>query len=235
MLLARIITLSPISLEKETIQNLILAFLCYCVIIIPNSLANILRTFVNSCISSRIPFSELLSLVVFNNSCFSCIIRLMKVAIYPGSFDPITFGHIDIVDRATSLFDQVIIGVAESRSKEPLFSTDERIELVKETFKDNNKINVIGYSKKLTVDLARENNAIAIIRGLRAVADFEYEFQLATMNRSLAPDIESIFFTPKDTLIYVSSSLVKEIAQFGGNVERFVPKHIVSALDKKFS
>ena len=129
----------------------------------------------------------------------------MKVAIYPGSFDPITFGHIDIVDRATSLFDQVIIGVAESRSKEPLFSTDERIELVKETFKDNNKINVIGYSKKLTVDLARENNAIAIIRGLRAVADFEYEFQLATMNRSLAPDIESIFFTPKDTLIYVSS------------------------------
>ena len=159
----------------------------------------------------------------------------MKVAIYPGSFDPITFGHIDIVDRATSLFDQVIIGVAESRTKEPLFSTDERIELVKETFKDNNKINVIGYSKKLTVDLARENNAIAIIRGLRAVADFEYEFQLATMNRSLAPDIESIFFTPKDTLIYVSSSLVKEIAQFGGNVERFVPKHIVLALDKKFS
>ena len=150
----------------------------------------------------------------------------MKVAIYPGSFDPITFGHIDIVDRATSLFDQVIIGVAESRSKEPLFSTDERIELVKETFKDNNKINVIGYSKKLTVDLARENNAIAIIRGLRAVADFEYEFQLATMNRSLAPDIESIFFTPKDTLIYVSSSLVKEIAQFGGNVERLSLIHI---------
>jgi len=159
----------------------------------------------------------------------------MKVAIYPGSFDPITFGHIDIVDRATSLFDQVIIGVAESKSKEPLFTTDERIELIKESFKDNNKINVIGYSKKLTVELARENNAIAIIRGLRAVADFEYEFQLATMNRSLAPDIESIFFTPKDTLIYVSSSLVKEIAHFGGNVERFVPKHIVSALDKKFS
>ncbi len=159
----------------------------------------------------------------------------MKVAIYPGSFDPITFGHIDIVNRATSLFDQVIIGVAESKSKEPLFSTDERIELIKESFKDNNKINVIGYSKKLTVDLARENNAIAIIRGLRAVADFEYEFQLATMNRSLAPDIESIFFTPKDTLIYVSSSLVKEIAQFGGNVDRFVPNHIVLALSKKFS
>ena len=140
----------------------------------------------------------------------------MKVAIYPGSFDPITFGHIDIVERAASLFDQVVIGVAESKSKNPLFSTDERLDLINEVFSGNSKIRAIGYSKKLTVDLARENNAIAIIRGLRAVADFEYEFQLATMNRSLAPDIESIFFTPKDTLIYVSSSLVKEIAQFGG-------------------
>ena len=138
----------------------------------------------------------------------------MKVAIYPGSFDPITFGHIDIVERAASLFDQVVIGVAESKSKNPLFSTDERLDLINEVFSGNSKIRAIGYSKKLTVDLARENNAIAIIRGLRAVADFEYEFQLATMNRSLAPDIESIFFTPKDTLIYVSSSLVKEIAQF---------------------
>ena len=158
----------------------------------------------------------------------------MKVAIYPGSFDPITFGHIDIVDRAASLFDQVVIGVAESKSKNPLFSTDERLDLINEVFSGNSKIRAIGYSKKLTVDLARENNAIAIIRGLRAVADFEYEFQLATMNRSLAPDIESIFFTPKDTLIYVSSSLVKEIAQFGGDVSRFVPSHIEKALKSKF-
>ena len=159
----------------------------------------------------------------------------MKVAIYPGSFDPITFGHIDIVERAASLFDQVVIGVAESKSKNPLFSTDERLELINEVFSGNSKIRAIGYSKKLTVDLARENNAIAIIRGLRAVADFEYEFQLATMNRSLAPDIESIFFTPKDTLIYVSSSLVKEIAQFGGDVSRFVPSQIEKALNSKFS
>ena len=159
----------------------------------------------------------------------------MKVAIYPGSFDPITFGHIDIVDRATCLFDQVIIGVAESRSKEPLFSTDERIELVKETFKDNNKINVIGYSKKLTVDLARENNACAIIRGLRAVSDFEHEFQLATMNRALAPDIESIFLTPKDTLIYVSSSLVKEIASLGGDISNFVHENVEMALKAKLN
>ncbi|MGA1510504.1 MAG: pantetheine-phosphate adenylyltransferase [Gammaproteobacteria bacterium] len=159
----------------------------------------------------------------------------MKIAIYPGSFDPLTFGHIDILERAASLFDKVIVGVAESKAKKPLFTVDERLALIDEMFADNDKIASLGYSEKLTVDLARENNAIAIIRGLRAVADFEYEFQLATMNRSLAPDIESIFFTPKDTLIYVSSSLVKEIAQFGGDVTRFVPKHVVSALEKKFT
>ena len=159
----------------------------------------------------------------------------MKIAIYPGSFDPITFGHIDIVERACALFDKVILGVAESESKKPLFDVAERIELIETIFKDNPKIEVLGYSKKLTVDLARENNAIAIIRGLRAVADFEYEFQLATMNRSLAPDIESIFFTPKDTLIYVSSSLVKEIAQFGGDVSRFVTPNAKEALMKKLS
>ena len=159
----------------------------------------------------------------------------MKIAIYPGSFDPLTFGHIDILERAASLFDKVIVGVAESKAKKPLFKVDERLALIDEMFADNDKIESLGYSEKLTVDLARENNAIAIIRGLRAVADFEYEFQLATMNRSLAPDIESIFFTPKDTLIYVSSSLVKEIAQFGGDVTRFVPKHVVSALEKKFT
>ena len=159
----------------------------------------------------------------------------MKIAIYPGSFDPITFGHIDIVERACALFDKVILGVAESESKNPLFNVQERIELIEEIFQDNPKIEVLGYSKKLTVDLARENDAIAIIRGLRAVADFEYEFQLATMNRSLAPDIESIFFTPKDTLIYVSSSLVKEIAQFGGEVSRFVPPNVKTALMEKIS
>ena len=159
----------------------------------------------------------------------------MKIAIYPGSFDPLTFGHIDILERAASLFDKVIVGVAESKAKKPLFTVDERLALIDEMFADNDKIESLGYSEKLTVDLARENNAIAIIRGLRAVADFEYEFQLATMNRSLAPDIESIFFTPKDTLIYVSSSLVKEIAQFEGDVTRFVPKHVVSALEKKFT
>ena len=159
----------------------------------------------------------------------------MKTAIYTGSFDPITFGHIDIVERAATLFDKVILGVAESKSKNPLFSVDERMELISDIFKSNSKIEVLGYSRQLTVDLARENGAIAIIRGLRAVADFEYEFQLATMNRSLAPDIESIFFTPKDTLIYVSSSLVKEIATLGGDVSRFVPPNVKTALLEKIS
>ena len=159
----------------------------------------------------------------------------MKTAIYPGSFDPITFGHIDIVERAATLFDKVILGVAESKSKNPLFSVDERMQLISDIFKSNSKIEVLGYSRQLTVDLARENRAIAIIRGLRAVADFEYEFQLATMNRSLAPDIESIFFTPKDTLIYVSSSLVKEIATLGGDVSRFVPPNVKTALLEKIS
>ena len=116
-----------------------------------------------------------------------------------------------------------------------MFSVDERIALISEIFKDNPKIEVLGYSRKLTVDLARDNHAIAIIRGLRAVADFEYEFQLATMNRSLAPDIESIFFKPKDTLIYVSSSLVKEIATLGGDVSRFVSPNVKAALLKKIS
>ena len=133
------------------------------------------------------------------------------------------------------MFDKVILGVAESKSKNPLFSVDERMELISDIFKSNSKIEVLGYSRQLTVDLARENGAIAIIRGLRAVADFEYEFQLATMNRSLAPDIESIFFTPKDTLIYVSSSLVKEIATLGGDVSRFVPPNVKTALLEKIS
>ena len=138
----------------------------------------------------------------------------MKTAIYPGSFDPITFGHIDIVERAAALFDKVILGVAESQSKNPLFSVEERIELISEIFKDNAKIEVLGYSRKLTVDLARDNDAIAIIRGLRAVADFEYEFQLATMNRSLAPDIESIFFSFHKPIFYLILEYFDELGMF---------------------
>ena len=157
----------------------------------------------------------------------------MKVAIYPGSFDPITFGHMDIIERACGIFDKVILAVAESETKKPLFTLDERLGLTKSIYPDHPKIETVSFSRKLTVELAREHNACAIIRGLRAVADFEYEFQLATMNRSLAPDIESIFLTPKDTLIYVSSSLVKEIAELKGDISRFVHPNVDQALKAK--
>ena len=157
----------------------------------------------------------------------------MKVAIYPGSFDPITFGHMDIIERACGIFDKVILAVAESETQKPLFTLDERLGLTKSIYSDHSKIETVSFSRKLTVELAREHNACAIIRGLRAVADFEYEFQLATMNRSLAPDIESIFLTPKDTLIYVSSSLVKEIAELKGDISRFVHPNVDQALKAK--
>ena len=159
----------------------------------------------------------------------------MRVSIYPGSFDPITFGHMDIVDRAVHLFDKVIISVAETDMKNPLFSSEERLDLVSSIYHDNEHVDVVAFKKKLTVDLAREVEACAIIRGLRAVSDFEHEFQLATMNRSLAPDIESIFLTPKDTLIYVSSSLVKEIASLGGDIDKFVHPNVAMALKAKLN
>ena len=154
----------------------------------------------------------------------------MKTAIYPGSFDPITFGHIDIVERAAALFDKVILGVAESQSKNPLFSVEERIELISEIFKDNPKIEVLGYSKKLTVDLARDNNAIAIIRGLRAVADFEYEFQMVGMNRSLDNSIETVFLMAEAKHQAIASKLVKEIARLNGDISKFVTPHVAEKL-----
>ena len=157
----------------------------------------------------------------------------MKVAIYPGSFDPITLGHMDIIDRGCGLFDKIIVAVAQSESKKPLFSLDERVRLVKQIYKENTNVEVMGFPRQLTVDLAREHGACAIIRGLRAVADFEYEFQLATMNRALAPDIESIFLIPKESLIYVSSSLIKEISDLKGDVTNFVHPIVEQALKAK--
>jgi pantetheine-phosphate adenylyltransferase len=157
----------------------------------------------------------------------------MKVAIYPGSFDPITLGHMDIIDRGCGLFDKIVVAVAQSEGKRPLFSLDERVRLVKQIYKDNERVEVLGFPRQLTVDLAREHNACAIIRGLRAVADFEYEFQLATMNWALAPDIESIFLTPKESLIYVSSSLIKEISDLKGDVSKFVHPVVEQALQAK--
>ena len=157
----------------------------------------------------------------------------MKVAIYPGSFDPITFGHMDIIDRASGLFDKVIVAVAKSEAKNTLFSLEDRVRLVKTIYKDNPRVEIVDFPRQLTVDVAKDQGACAIIRGLRAVSDFEYEFQLATMNRSLAPDIESIFLTPKESLIYVSSSLIKEICDLNGDISKFVHPSVEQALKAK--
>ena len=157
----------------------------------------------------------------------------MKVAIYPGSFDPITFGHMDIIDRASGLFDKVIVAVAKSEAKNTLFSLEDRVKLVKAIYKDNPRVEIVDFPRQLTVDVAKDQGACAIIRGLRAVSDFEYEFQLATMNRSLAPDIESIFLTPKESLIYVSSSLIKEICDLKGDISKFVHPSVEQALKAK--
>jgi len=136
-------------------------------------------------------------------------------------------------DRASGLFDKIIIAIAKSETKNPLFSLEDRIKLANTIYKDNDKVDVIGFPRQLTVDVAKEHNACAIIRGLRAVSDFEYEFQLATMNRSLAPDIESIFLTPKESLIYVSSSLIKEICDLKGDISKFVHPSVEQALKAK--
>jgi pantetheine-phosphate adenylyltransferase len=157
----------------------------------------------------------------------------MKVAIYPGSFDPITFGHMDIIDRASALFDKVIVAVAKSEAKNTLFSLEDRVKLAKTIYEDNPKVKIVDFPRQLTVDVAKDQGACAIIRGLRAVSDFEYEFQLATMNRSLAPDIESIFLTPKESLIYVSSSLIKEICDLKGDISKFVHPSVEQALKAK--
>ena len=156
----------------------------------------------------------------------------MKIAVYPGTFDPMTMGHVDLVKRASKLFDSVIIAIASSDSKKPMFSLEERIEIGNKIFADDPKVEVVGFSG-LLVNFAKENDANILIRGLRVVADFEYEFQLANMNRAMSPDIESVFLTPKEEYSYISSSLVKEIATMGGDVTRFVDPVTLDALNQK--
>ncbi len=156
----------------------------------------------------------------------------MQRAVYPGTFDPMTMGHVDLVKRASKLFDSVIIAIASSDSKKPMFSLEERIEIGNKIFADDPKVEVVGFSG-LLVNFAKENDANILIRGLRVVADFEYEFQLANMNRAMSPDIESVFLTPKEEYSYISSSLVKEIATMGGDVKRFVDPVTLEALNQK--
>ena len=156
----------------------------------------------------------------------------MQRAVYPGTFDPMTMGHVDLVKRASKLFDSVIIAIASSDSKKPMFTLEERIEIGNKIFADDPKVEVIGFSG-LLVNFAKDNDATILIRGLRVVADFEYEFQLANMNRAMSPDIESVFLTPKEEYSYISSSLVKEIATMGGDVDRFVDPVTLEALKQK--
>ena len=158
----------------------------------------------------------------------------MKVAIYPGSFDPITFGHMDIIDRASGLFDKIIVAVAKSEAKNTLFSLEDRVKLAKTIYKDNPKVEIVDFPRQLTVDVAKDQGACAIIRGLRAVSDFDYEFQMAGMNARLANDIETIFLTASETHQFVASRFVKEIAHLGGDISSFVPVNVNAAMkDKK--
>ena len=154
-------------------------------------------------------------------------------AIYPGTFDPMTKGHVDLIERACNLFDEIVIAIAASEAKNPLFTLDERIKIAEKIFENNEKVKVIGFSG-LLVDLAKDNDAKILIRGLRVVADFEYEFQLANMNRAMMPELESVFLTPKEQYSYISSSLVKEICKMGGDVSEFVDPISLSELKRKY-
>ena len=155
-------------------------------------------------------------------------------ALYPGTFDPITFGHIDIIERAGKIFDNLVIAVASNREKEPLFTIDERIDLIKKSLKDARNIEFTTFDG-LTAEFAKSIGATAIVRGIRAVSDFEYEFQMALMNRKMQPDVETVFLTPNEKHSYISSSLVKDIARRGGDVSCFVPDVVKKTLAMKFS
>ena len=158
----------------------------------------------------------------------------MRRAIYPGSFDPITAGHLDVIHRAARLFDELIVAVAFNDQKKTMFSAEERVALIRETTADVPNIRVASFNG-LLVEFARAENAVAVVRGLRAISDFEFEFQMALMNRKLDPGIETIFLTPREEYTYLSSRIVKEIARLGGNVEAFVPTSVAQALREKFS
>lgn len=158
---------------------------------------------------------------------------MQTTAIYPGTFDPITNGHLDLIARASRLYHKVIVAVAVNRGKAPLFSLEERVDLVKAVAAEFSNVEVIGFGN-LLVDCAKQQGANVILRGLRAVSDFEYEFQLAGMNRRLAPDLETVFLTPAEQYEFISSSMIREIAQLNGDVSCFVPDLVHQSLINKF-
>ncbi len=156
----------------------------------------------------------------------------MDKAVYPGTFDPLTRGHEDLVRRAARLFDQVIVAVAADSGKAPFFSLDDRIQMAQEVLKDCSNIEVMGFAGLLTVFLQQQNARI-ILRGLRAVSDFEYEFQLAGMNRCLYSDVETVFLTPSEQYMFISATIVREIARLGGDADKFVHPIVAEQLRKK--
>lgn len=152
--------------------------------------------------------------------------------VYPGTFDPITYGHMDLISRASRIFDHVIVAIATNVNKRPFFTIDERIDLAKQVLVKYENVEVLGF-KTLLMDFMREHQANIILRGLRAVSDFDYEFQLAGMNRRLDPSVESMFLMPAENYTYISSSFVREIAQLNGDVNKFVPELVAKALVEK--
>lgn len=156
------------------------------------------------------------------------------VAIYPGTFDPFTRGHEDLVRRASLLFDQVVVAVAESRGKGPIFSLAERVEIASEVVRPFGNVRVVGFDG-LLMDFLRTQNGRVILRGLRAVSDFEYEFQMAGMNRKLFPDVETVFLTPAEEYMFISATMVREIARLGGDVSKFVQPAVLARLQQKVS
>ena len=158
----------------------------------------------------------------------------MKRVIYPGTFDPMTNGHVDLVERAARLFDEVVVAIAHSEKKSPLFPLEQRVTLCRDALSHLDNIEVCGFSNLLT-EFARSKQANCVLRGLRAVSDFEYEFQLANMNRAMYPEFESVFLTPSEHLSFISSSLVREIAALQGDITPFVPANVSAAITQRFS